>query len=70
MVNSSHRGRAIGDLASFIRNTTYIAKDGGLRDEILACQHEKRNAYDPFAVMRLLQLAITSLASLFAQLIC
>ena len=41
---------AIGDLASFIRNTTYICKDGGLRDEILACQNEKGNAYDPFAV--------------------
>ena len=25
-------------------------KDGGLRDEILACQHEKGNAYNPFAV--------------------
>ena len=35
---------------SWFHSEYHVYKDGSLRDEILACQNEKGNAYDPFAV--------------------
>ena len=57
---------AIEDLASFIRNIMHIRKNGGLRDEILACQHKKGNAYNPFAV----NVAIATCHHFLGFLIC
>ena len=59
-----------GNLVSFVHEEYHIYKGGGFQYEMkYSLANTKGHVYDLLQLMRILQLAITSLTSLFTELI-